>query len=56
VPKTLKCQICGYEWTPRDPDVLPRQCPLGKHYNWNKPPKKKPPVPAPPPRRADAAA
>lgn len=38
LPK-LKCNQCGYEWTPRISDV--RICPNCKSLHWDKPTKKK---------------
>ena len=31
---TLKCDLCGYEWTPRT-SKIPISCPGCKNYRWN---------------------
>jgi predicted Zn-ribbon and HTH transcriptional regulator len=35
----LKCEKCGYEWNPRDPESPPDQCanPTCKTYYWDRP-------------------
>jgi len=32
-----KCLKCGYEWYPRNPEVIPKQCPNCKRMDWNNP-------------------
>lgn len=33
-----KCLRCGYEWYPRNPDLIPmpKQCPNCKRMDWRK--------------------
>ncbi len=31
--KTVECNQCGHEWTPRK--AHPKQCPRCKRYDWN---------------------
>jgi NAD-dependent SIR2 family protein deacetylase len=30
----LKCERCGWDWEPMNPDALPRVCPRCKSYKW----------------------
>ncbi|OFV98268.1 MAG: hypothetical protein A3H28_08065 [Acidobacteria bacterium RIFCSPLOWO2_02_FULL_61_28] len=42
VPITVmgcRCERCGYEWIPREPDVEPEACPKCKSAYWNRPKK-----------------
>jgi len=34
----LRCKLCGYEWYPRNPDLIPipKECPKCKRMDWNK--------------------
>jgi hypothetical protein len=41
----VRCERCGYEWIPKDPQKLPAVCSNRrcKSFAWNKPrPKRKP--------------
>lgn len=32
--KMLKCVKCGYEWLPRKPEDVIKECPQCKNRNW----------------------
>ena len=38
----FRCERCGHEWVPREPDREPRVCPRCKSPYWNRPRKKRP--------------
>ena len=45
VPITMmgyRCESCGHEWVPRNPEREPPTCPKCRSRNWNRPPKAAP--------------